>query len=341
MSTTTKCKTKYLAKSAFIYAVISISLILSAKAIFAQETSTRTIIISPPTVNERFDPGTKKEGTVKITNTSPTDTLNFTAVVRDFIVEDTIGTPLINVDFGVNKQKYAASSWVGVYPSQFTLAPGKTQVVNYYIQVPQDARPGGRYAAVIYESQDKIGVKGTGTGVETHIGSLFVFRVNGDIVENAAVSKFAAEKSFWEYGPITLKTQIKNMSDSHIRPVGTITIKNLIGQVVATQQLTENNIFPEAARDYTNTLGEKLMVGPFTAELKATYGDNNSKTLFATASFFVLPWKIASIALLAIIAVILLIIYLRKRKKDKGATPQAPQPVQQAPQQAPQPPVTV
>lgn len=326
MSTTTKYKTKYLAKSAILYAAITAVLLLSVKVLFAQEADSRTILISPPTVSERFDPGDKKEGTMKITNTSASDTITFKAVIRDFIVEDTKGTPLINVDFGVGKRKYAASSWIGVYPSTFSLSPGQTQTVNYYVQIPQDARPGGRYAAVVYEPQERIDVKGSGTGVETHIGSLFILRINGDIVENASVTRFGASKKFWEYGPITVNTQIYNGSDSHIRPSGTVVLKNLFGKIVATQPLTEFNIFPEVGRDFTNSLGEKLMFGPYTAELKATYGDNNSKTLFASTGLFVLPWKIVAIVILVIVVLVLLGIFLRRRKKNTHSHQDPPQP---------------
>lgn len=321
MSTARKYKTKYFAKSLLVYSAVSACLIISAKMIFAQETGSRTITISPPTINENFNPGDKKEGRMKITNTSELDTMTFKAVIKDFIVNDSVGTPLIDIDFG-SKAKYAASSWIAVYPSTFTLAPGKSQEISYYVQIPTDARPGGRYAAVVYEPQERIDVKGSGTGVETHIGSLFVFRINGDMLENASVARLTPEKSFWEYGPITINSNIYNLGDSHIKPVGTISIKNLFGQVVATQPLPEHNIFPEASRDFVNTLGEKYMVGPYTAELRATYGNAGTKTLFASVGFFVLPWKIASLVALAIIVVILLIIFYRRNKKKKQvATP--------------------
>jgi len=326
MSTAQKCKTKYLAKSAILYTVVSAGLLLSAKMLFAQETSSRSIIISPPTINESFDPGDKKEGRMKITNTSKVDTITFKAAIRDFIVEDSQGTPIVTAELG-GKTKYAASSWVGVYPNSFTLAPGQTQEITYYVQVPEDARPGGRYAAVVYEPQETIDVKGTGTGVETHIGSLFVFRINGDIVENASVTKFESEKSFWEYGPITINTQLLNSSDSHIRPEGTIIIKNLLGQTVASQSLAEHNIFPEANRDFTNTLGGKFLFGPHTAELQAKYGDKMDKTLFATVSFFVLPWKIAGFTVLIIVAIVLAVLFMKKKKSNKKIIPPAdPQP---------------
>lgn len=331
MSITRKCKTKYLAKSVFVYTAITAGLLLSAKIIFAQQAA-RSITIVPPTSEFKVDPGDRTEGTLKVVNSSNTP-LTFKAQVRDFVVEDSIGSPHILPDNTLSK-KYSASAWISVEPSTFTIEPGKTQKLSYFMQIPADARPGGHYAAVVYEPQEPIGIQGTGTGVETHVATLFYVRVNGTIVENATVKKFAAEKSFAEYGPATIKTQIINYSDSHIRPQGSVSVKNVLGQTVYTEKLEEHNIFPEATRDFTTVLGKKLMFGPYTAELKATYGTNNNLTLFATTGFFILPWKIVSVVLLAIIVVILLFIFWKKNKKKHHSAPQIePQQVPQMPQQ--------
>ena len=331
MSTARKCKTKYLAKSALIYTAVAAGLILSVKMIFAQE-AVRTITIVPPSSEFTLDPGTKSEGILKVVNSGATP-LTFKAQVKDFVVDDTIGTPHILPDNTLS-QKYSASSWIDVEPSTFTIPAGKTQILNYFLQVPSTARPGGHYAAIVYEPQEVLGVQGTGTGVETHVGTLFYVRVNGNIVENATVKKFMPTSTLNEYGPIVINTQIINYSDTHIKPVGTVSVKNLLGQVVYTQPLEEHNIFPEATRDFTNTLGKKLMFGPYTAELKATYGTNNNLTLFASAGFFVLPWKIVAVIILAIVVAVLLFIYFRRKKKQKGTTPQQPQsPQPQVPQQ--------
>lgn len=328
MSTARKCKTKYLAKSAFLYTAISAGLLISAKMLFAQE-AVRTITVVPPSAEFQVDPAIKREGILKVVNSS-NQPLTFKAQVKDFVVDDTVGTPHILPDNTLSK-KYSASSWIAVSPNEFTVAPGKTQQLNYYLQVPADARPGGHYSAIVYEPQELIGVQGTGTGVETHLGTLFYVRVNGNIVENATVKKFEAEHSLTEYGPVTIKTQIINYSDSHIRPQGIISVKNILGQTVYSEKLEEHNIFPEAARDFSTVIGKKMMFGPYTAELKATYGTNNNLTLFATTGFFILPWKIVAVVLLALIAVVLFFIFWRKNKK-KG-TPAQPQAQPQMPQQ--------
>jgi hypothetical protein len=72
------------------------------------------------------------------------------------------------------------------------------------------------------------------------------------------------------------------------------------------------------------------MFGPYTAELHATYGTNNNLTLFASAGFFIFPWKIVGVVVLAIVVLVLLFIFWRRKRKN---TPLASQPVQQAPPQ--------
>lgn len=329
MSITTKCKTKYLAKSVAIYGSVVFLLLVSAKMILAQENQ-RSVTIVPPSVEFDGDPGGITEGTLKVVNNSQ-EPLTFSAKVRDFVVEDTLGTPRFLADDTLS-QKHSAAAWIAVSPDTFTIQPGKTQQLSYYLQVPADARPGGHYAGVVYEPIGAIGVQGTGTGVEARLGSLFYVTVSGDILENATVKKFAPENVWNEYGPITINSQIQNFSDIHIRPTGTIVIKNLIGQTIQSVPLEERNIYPEAVRDLTNTVGEKFMFGPYTAELRATYGTNNSKTLFASVTFFIIPWKIVVLVLLAIVVVALFVIFWRRRKRkvtvDQTPPPHAPPPTQ-------------
>src|SRR3989344_5396369 len=213
MSTARRCKTKYIAKSALVYSVVSLFLILTANALFAQQQPARSITIVTPLVDSLLNPGDKREGVLKLVNNSSTE-LTFKASVKDFIVDDSLGTPKILPD-GTFSNKYSAASWIAVTPDTFTLASGKTQILNYYIQIPGDARPGGHYAAIVYEPQELLGVAGTGAGVEAHLGTLFYAAVDGDIVENASVKEFKDDSSFQEYGPVGLTSLIVNYSDTH------------------------------------------------------------------------------------------------------------------------------
>ncbi|MGA2911654.1 MAG: hypothetical protein ABSE17_03405 [Candidatus Levyibacteriota bacterium] len=302
----------------FMVVILTIGYLIlnTAQPALAQET-TRTVTISYPTIAQKLDAGGQAEGITKVTNRSDT-TLTFKLGVQDFIVTDTIGTPEF-LPPGTLNDKYSAAAWIGATPDTFTLKPGDSQTINYYIQVPQNARPGGHYAALVYSPVVDKTVSGSGSTINSQLGSLFYITINGPIHEQALVSKFFANP-FQEYGPVNVLTQLKNLGDLHITPQGTITVTGLFFN--QTQNLPTHNIFPEAARDFSNTFGQSLMIGPYKAVLLASYGTNNNLPLMATVSFWVFPWRITLVIVLAIVALILGALYLKKRKKDDSKKPQ-------------------
>lgn len=289
-------------------------ILFTAIAVRVNAQEKRTITIVPPTVSVSVDPGGKSEGVLKVINDSE-ETLTFAAIMRDFIVEDSIGTPKILPPDMLSDKRFSAASWIGVYPDTFTIEPHQKQELNYYLQTPPDARPGGHYSAVVYTPTNTDGPQGSGASVNAQIGTLFYVGINGPITEKAEVSKYFANP-FQEYGPVNIQTQIKNLGDLHIRPKGNITITNIFGGKVAELSLDEQNIFPGGiARDYENSFGKGFLIGPYTAKFIASYGKNNNLPLMATVTFWVFPWKITLVIILLVIAIILGAKYMKKRNK--------------------------
>lgn len=277
----------------------------------------RSFTIVPPTLQAPLAPGANSEGTLKVRNETD-EPVTFNAFIEDFIVTDTQGTPTI-LPAGTLSNKYSAASWIGISPTKFTIPARGVQELTYFMKIPQDARPGGHYAAIVYAPVTEKGVDSTGATVNSQIGTLFSVVVDGPITEKATVNKFSAP-FFSEYGPVAITTQIKNMSDSHITPSGTVTIKNLFGKKIS-QPLTTHNVFPEAARDYVNLFGfDEFMIGPYTATFQGSYGKGNLP-LMATLTFWVFPWKIAIVIILFIIAGILAYMLLTKKKDGNDQTP--------------------
>jgi hypothetical protein len=297
-----------------ITALITAFVLFFVTKIVLAQMPTRTFTLVPPTVENSLDPGQTAEGIMKIINDAD-ETLTFTATTQDFIVEDPTGVPTILPENTLSN-KYSAASWIATSPEKFTVKPHERFELNYYLQVPLDAKPGGHYAAVVFKPDELIKVEGTGTAVNTQIGTLFYINVNGDIKEDARVTKFSSN-GLQEYGPVKILTQIKNLGDLHIKPVGVITITDLLGRKVATLPFAQHNVFPEATRDYENVFNQKLLFGPFQARFIATYGKGNNLPLMATMTFWVLPWKIMLVAVLVIVAIILGVMYWKKNKLRK------------------------
>lgn len=290
----------------FVYWVIGSILAQSASA-----QASRTLTLVSPTVELSLDGGETAEGTVSLINESR-DAIPISASLYDFIVKSSRGEPsLLPQNFP--STRFSAASWIGVAPDSFTLKPGQRQNISYYIQVPSDARPGGHYAALIFKSKELAEFQGSGASLETQIGSLFYFTVKGPIKEQMKITRFFAN-NFWENGPVQIETQIKNLGDSHIKPIATITVFDWLGRRIEMQSLKEGNIFPTVSRDYQNSVGQKIMIGPFKAILSLIYGKPNNQVLTASLYFWVFPWKIMLVVILVIAAFLIGILRWRKRK---------------------------
>jgi len=293
-------------------------------SILAQGASaqSRTVSISPPRIEIQADKGGFSEGYIKVKNRSKTP-LYFTTSVQDFIVKDSLGTPILLPDNSASG-RFSASSWISIFPSSFELAAGSDQNIYYSINIPLNASPGGHYASLVFSPRTIVSEGGSQTIVNAGIGSLFYINVSGEIKENAKLASFYGE-SFLEYGPQTLTAKIENHSDTHIAPVGKITLTDFLGRKVDQRILPSQNIFPDTIRDFETEIGHKLMIGPYKASFLGSYGQNNNLPLTAEFTFWVFPWKIASILILLTILVALTLAYLRKRKvQDKIELPKAP-----------------
>lgn len=299
-----------------IASIASTVLIVSFHQQSLAQEALRTFTISPPTVEVNLAPGDHKEGTIKIINDS-TEALTFTTTIQDFVVKDNTGTPYI-LPPDTLSNKYSGASWIGISPTVVTIEPHQKAELSYFIQVPTNARPGGHYAAIVYTPTNALGVNGTGTSVNTSIGTLFYTTIKGKVNEQANVTSFTS-KGFYEYGPSNITTEIINLSDIHIQPRGSIILTNMLGGRSAYQPLTTLNIFPGVSRAYQNKLGHGFMIGFYKAKLSATYGSSNLP-LSATVSFLVFPWRITLFILLLVVALVVGYYYWKRR----GNTPNSP-----------------
>lgn len=282
--------------------------ILNTAPAHAQEIQ-RTFTVINPTIEKKLDPGSYTEGTTKVINETNVP-LTFSVGIQDYTVSDNNGTPQILAPNILNP-KYSGAAWIGITPNSFTVQPAHSQTLNYFIQVPKNARPGGHYAAIVYQPLVKETKNETGGAVNAQIGSLFYVTIKGPITEKANAKLFA--NNFNEYGPVKITTEINNMGDLHIAPKATVTVSGLFFK--ETQSLDKHNIFPETARDFENSFGKMLMIGRYKAELIGSYGQANNLPLVATAYFWVFPWRVAVVVILIAIALILGGQYYKKKKK--------------------------
>jgi hypothetical protein len=250
----------------------------------------------PPRLEITAKPGEVVTKELKLRNEAAT-TRTITTNVKDFIVSDTDGTPT-QVDSADIDNRWAASDWVHLSPTSFSLKPGETKGLTVSIIVPEDAAPGGHYAVVLHNPQNEAVLSETGSSIETNVGTLLYITVPGDVRQEARLDKFSAPK-FSEFGPIPISTAITNLSDIHIAPKGSIKITNWFGGTTSDIPLPTFNIFPYTNRLFDTTLPQKFLFGRYKAQLNAAYGTAGG-LVTGVIYFWVIPWRIILLVIISI-----------------------------------------
>lgn len=304
---------KYTITTSFL---LIVSLFLLPSNVWAQQGS---LTVAPARQTIQASPGETKTINIKFINQADVPISgNFGA--SDFVVTDESGTPTFIDTIPGYSTSYAAASWVKLPFTKGTIVAFDKLPLQIKIVVPPDAKPGGRYFGVYFEPTSAVPTQvgayyEAGTGVETRIAGLVYLRVAGPITENALVKSFIAP-SFSEYGPVPVMTEIVNRGNYHIKPKGTISLYGMLGRRLATVELDEQNIFPDAVRQFENEIGSKYLIGKHTLKLTALYGEGN-QVLSSTTTFWAFPWRLALVILLGIIIIILVSIVLWKSLKGK------------------------
>jgi len=284
------------------------------------------LTVYPARQQLEVNPGEKTAVTINLLNKSDQPVSGFFKVV-DFVVLDNKGTPTFVENPTQVNPKFSAASWFNLFYDRATIPANEKVSLQATISVPVNANPGGRYVAILFESgAANLSPTGTqkeaATGIAPRIAALVYIKVKGPIKEAALVSRFFT-KSFWEFGPVEIETEILNRGDYHITPQGAITLYDFFGNRVDQQKLQEQNIFPDVSRVYKNSLGYRWMVGRYKADLTGSYGASG-KALTATIYFWVFPWRLAILIILTLFIVIILVkeirknLYLKQKELEKA-----------------------
>ncbi len=313
---------KYILLLIYSFFVSSILFLGISCPIFAQ--SSIPLIVAPARQQITLDPGEQTTITVKFYNESNSP-ISGIIRVADFIVEGKDGSPRIIEDAKQSSPKYSATSWITMPYDRMSIPANDKVVVQATLAVPKNARAGGRYVSFYFEPNTNIpqavSLETAGQGTAPRIASLLYIRVSGPIIENAIISNLFT-KSFYEYGPVTVSSEILNRGDYHIRPRGILTLIDPFGSILSQTPLSEENIFPDAARQYTNTMGQKWMIGKYKINLMVSYGEKG-QAIERTIAFWVFPWKVALIIFLTIVIIVIIIRNIYKKIVTKESALEA------------------
>ena len=266
------------------------------------------VSISPLTFELTANPEETLVNKLRVYN--PTDSIiSVKMIVEDFAVEGETGGVKTEP---AGTETYSLARWIRADPSEFTLEPREQKFVDFYIEVPKNAEPGGHYGSILPSITGVISQEETGIATSLRVGSLVLLTISGEVTESLKVAEFSAP-SFSEYGPINFILRFRNEGTVHVRPKGFVTIADWRGKKVADIEFSQLNVIPGAIRKITAIWGKKWLIGRFTATLVGSYGTSNTPIEPYVITFWSFPWKIGLGICLA--AVILLAFFAKTRKR--------------------------
>ena len=278
--------------SLFALAVVSSPTSVSAQA--SNANAAQGIEISPALVELNGAAGGTYVINLSVTNVTSTD-LFYTVSVDDFTAKDETGTPQILLDSTL-PESASIRSWVSS-PTGFILQSRESRTVPVQVVIPANAEPGGHYGVVRFSGQAPE-VEDTGVGLSASAGTLLLVRVDGDINEQARILEFFSSTDgnrtpFFESSPVGFVTRVQNEGNIHVKPVGSIEIKDAFGSIVATIPLNEekSNVLPDSVRRFDSQFDGGWMFGFYTANLTLGYG-TTGQALTSSTTFWVIPYRL-------------------------------------------------
>jgi hypothetical protein len=290
--------------------------------------SAEALTVSPVRVELTGNPGETLVADIRLLNEQE-KTITFYFSAENFEAQGEDGTPnFVAGDTGL-------ASWISllpeienVDPNTVTLEASETVSRTFAIKIPEDASPGGHFAAIFFGDAPP-GDSG-GVAVGAKVGILVLLTVSGEFEESGDLLSFGTvdEQTSFESLPVVFEYRFQNEGADRVVPSGTIEITNLFGmsseEIVANS--AQSNVLPMSIRRFEENWGtvedetaEKLgfwdtvknqwsdfAFGPYKATLNLTYG-SDPVTVTKAVDFWVFPWQLLLVATGALLISLLVV----------------------------------
>lgn len=198
-----------------------------------------SITASPAQQRFSVNPGGSVNGSIKILNQGTTG-YEFTLSTEDF----SISSEDYDKSFKLPTNALDAARWFQVGRTTYRLDPGQNVDVPFTLRVPQNATPGGHYAAVFAATKLPEGTSSIVT--QKRVGVLTYITVNGDIKNAGSIESWDA--AFWQtQAPLKSAIRIKNDGNNHFDAKTRVVVTDIFGNTKSISEAT-NIVLPGTIR---------------------------------------------------------------------------------------------
>jgi hypothetical protein len=296
--------------------------LLFSLPVFAAD-GTLSVTLTPPLYQLTIGPGENWTSSLKIVNNNSYPVTYYAQVV-DMEARGESGesklTPLIGPQ-DPDLESTQLARWVKLGSNTITVKPGTSGTLNFTVNVPRNAEPGGHYAAILVGTQPLAATSsGSYMNISSFVSSLLFVRIKGDVVESGRIREFSSNKDLYQEPNAEFVIRFENTGNTHVKPEGDVTIYNMWGKergkVVINQDANFGSVLPKTIRRFEFSWeGEQNVfdIGRYSAVITLAYGQDEKKNISAVTYFWVVPIVPVSIALGTIITFFMLLAWFIRR----------------------------
>lgn len=278
--------------------------------VLAQSPSDReSITMSPTSRKFNVDAGKTIQDKLTIVNGGTTD-YDFLVYARPFSVEN---NDYQNPDFNKTKKNTDLYAWVQFPQTTFHAKAGETVTVDYTINVPEGAAPGGHYGVIFAETQpDDAQVSGNSVVRKKRVGALMYATVNGEY-KNAGES-VGGKISFWQLQPpLHTSVAVKNSGNTDFTNQTRLVVRDVFGNIKYDSGEKPYQILPETTRTIDLNWERSPWFGLYKVETQQKFLDQTVKN----SGYVLMMPRYVPVALLVILLTGGLYAWSSRRKSKK------------------------
>ena len=288
-----------------VFAVMGLALLFPSNT----KAVSQGIQISPINYAYEINPGSSTNAQFIISNVTDAQ-MNYILETENFSSVSDDGAPSFA---GTEEQEMGITTlkdWItiAVADREGVIAPGDKKMIEFSIDVPVGADPGGHYAALFAKQITKTPEGKSVLGVQNRVGALVLVTVPGNVTKGAEITDFTFTKFFWK-DPAEFSMKVKNTGTIHYDSTAKVTLTSMFGKK-SEVDLGKHTIIPKFSRDYIAKWSNNYPFGYYKVTATATDGDGNLVT--ETGVLWALPIMIVIPAVILLVLVIWLIVYLRR-----------------------------
>ena len=280
------------------------------------ENSTFTVL--PMSQRFSLEAGETYEGSISVVNPADaTEDFLYKIEVLPYGVSD----ESCSADFTTTSGHSEIAKWITVAEPTGSIKPNETKKIEFTIEVPEDAPPGGQYAAIAVSSNAKMESSG-GVAVNNvfELASLVYANVAGEITFGGEILSNDVP-GFVVSPPITVGALLSNEGNTHEDATIIITASNFFtGEVILP---TEENagqyseiIMPDSTRYATREISNLPALGIVKVSQAIYYRGDYS---VVEKNVMICPIWFMALVLLTIVSIIAAIVGIVKKHKRKKA----------------------